>query len=110
MWQKFAVAVWAGLTRFAKAAFPILLKISVAGMIAFFMLFMDGVDLLLQSVWDELPAEMQADLSPYLQYLAWANAWVPIKEFIVAAVGVYTFLGTFITVKLFIKIFLPTLG
>ena len=83
----------------------------VAAFVTFLMtawsLYSGAVSSFLSIAWDVLPENMQSDLVPYLTYLEYANAWMPLKEGLDMLLAFWTFQLAFITVKLTGRIFVP---
>lgn len=69
-----------------------------------------ALDNVLGWMWQSIPPGIEGQLSTVLDYMEMVNLWFPLGETIVLLAAYFTFVGIFISVKLFIKIFLPTLG
>lgn len=71
----------------------------------------NGFDILMNYVFDTiLPSQSPWDWSQLKGFFEYANEWMPIKEIFIAVAAIWAGKASMIVVKLFVKLFIPTVG
>lgn len=84
-----------------------------SSILSFFLeLLSDAFDSLLSSLIDLIPdlSPMWAFLSPVQPYTAFLNQWIALDTASMLLTAYFLFITTMIGIKLFIKLFIPTVG